>query len=391
MNLRRCGVCLVVGLVFAVRGVGQETAPLPDHPPVPLADPGLPPVPPAAPEQTPPAPASPETLVTPVAPRSAPLSQAVPLLSIDNNRQLMPEAWSPSLGQLPFRIAYGITGYPEQPVRGEPTNLGFIRQDLRMGAPVWQNPVDEWSVSANVRSEIFHTNAILPFTGDAFPDTLWNVRLGTAYRHQFDNDWIGGLGVSFGSASNKPFEDINQLTVGANAFLRIPVRERDALILTLSYSNNTDFLNNIPIPGIAYYWEPNDWFHALFGFPFAHVWVRPLEHLTVDLDYRFLYTFQGRIAYEVAPHWRVYLGYAADNESYFLANNQFDDDRLFYAEQRVYTGVIANLGGRWTVDLSGGYAFDRSYAEGRSFQNRNLDRLTIEDGPYVSLTVHLRF
>jgi hypothetical protein len=303
-----------------------------------------------------------------------------------------PGPWNPVVGHVPFRVGYDVTWYPDEPVPGQAANLGFVRQQIKLLAPIWQDSTDEWFINARLRNETFDSNAYLPMTGLHFPSELWDLHTGTGYRHQFDNGWIGGLGVGIGSASDQPFANINQVTVGANASLQIPVREHDALILTLTYSNNTDFLNGFPIPGIAYLWQPNDWFRALVGFPYAQIWVRPRDDLWFELSYHWLYTFEGRVTYRLAPRWRIYAGYSTGNESYFLAQTvTADDDRLFYAEQRVFTGLGVGVMDHVSVDLTGGYAFDRSYSEGKTFQDRTFNRIVVGDGGFVGLSVNVRF
>src|SRR5262249_25520561 len=104
------------------------------------------------------------------------------------------------VGHVPYRADYRITWFPDELVRGQGTNLGYVQQDLSVAFPIWQGCADEFSGSIHVRGELFHTDAILPDTGQPFPDSLWNIRFGTTYRHQFDNGWITGGTFSFGSA-----------------------------------------------------------------------------------------------------------------------------------------------------------------------------------------------
>jgi hypothetical protein len=295
------------------------------------------------------------------------------------------------IGPPQLGVRYNVTWYPDEPVRGQPADLGLVRQDLNLAYPLWRNGCNEWTATAGLQNEILHTDANLPLTPRPFPQELWNVSFGTGYRHLFDNGWISGVNVRLGSASDEPFADFNQLVVGASGFLRIPVRERDAWIFTLNFSTNSDFLNYVPIPGVAYLYWPNDWFRALIGFPFADVMVRPREDLVLEVSYRFLYNFQGRLTYLFAPRWRAYLGYSVGNESYYLEEAQDDRDRLFYSEERVYTGIGVSLARHVSVDLSGGYAFDRFYSEGRTFQQSQDNRLNVESAPYVMLYVQARF
>jgi hypothetical protein len=289
------------------------------------------------------------------------------------------------------RIGYAVTWYPDEPLGGRGNTLSMVRQDFHISGPIYKDSCDVISLSAGVRNELLDTDALLPVLGTPFPNDLWNVTFGAGYHHQFDNGWSAGLNLHVGSASDQPFANVDQITVGAMASLRIPVRERDAWIFTLSYSNNTDFANRIPLPGVAYLLWPTDNFRALIGIPFARIWYEPIDKVTIDLSYRFLYTFQGRVNYRFAPRWKVYVGYSTGNESYFLVDSPDPQDRLFYAEQRVYGGVGYAFEKNLSLDLTSGLAFDRHYSFGKNFQQNQSLKLSVDDGPFVSLAVQWRF
>jgi hypothetical protein len=290
------------------------------------------------------------------------------------------------------RAGYSVTWYPNEIAGIQGHHLEMVREDFNVSAPIWRCERDLVSLSAGVRNELIDSNNLLtPVTGLPFPDSLWNIQFGAGYSHQFDNNWIAGLNVRVGSASDEPFSDINQVTVGATGSLRIPVRERDALIFTLTFSNNTDFANNIPIPGVAYLWWPSDSFRALIGIPFAHIWYQPIDKLWLDLSYRFPYTVQGRLTYGFAPRWKVYAGYSMADEGYFLAESPQDEDRLFYAEQRVYGGLSWYPARYLSFDLTSGLAFDRFFSEGRNFRENQSLSLPVGAGPFVAASVQWRF
>jgi hypothetical protein len=295
---------------------------------------------------------------------------------------------SPTVGNMPLRADYRVLWFPQQPVSGQPTNLGMVQEDFSFAAPLWQDCTDEWSVSAKVRSELFQTHAILPNTRQEFPEELWNINVGTTYRHQFDNGWIAGGSVHVGSASDRPFGSFDELTAGVNAFLRIPSGEHNAWLFTLSYSTTSEL--PVPLPGVAYIWQPTDWFHANIGLPFQ-VWVRPLDDLTLDFSYMLLTTIHARATYRVSPCLRVYAGFDWENESYFLYNRPNENDRFWYYDKRLTTGVKAILSRNVSLDLSGGYAFDRFYFEGARYSDRNFNRVDVGDGGFVSFQCHIRW
>jgi hypothetical protein len=297
---------------------------------------------------------------------------------------------NPAVGRAPLRADYRATWFPSEPVSGQPTSLGYVQQDFSVTFPLWQNgTTDEWSASAHVRNEIFQTHAILPDTRQPFPDDLWNVRFSTTYRHLFDNGWIGGGSVSVGSASDRPFHGIDEMTAGVNAFLRVPQGEHNAWLFTLSYSPTGDL--PFPIPGVAYVWQPSEYFRANLGLPLQVMW-RPTDDLTLDLSYMLLTTVHARATYRLCRPVKLYAAYAWENESYLLADRPDSNDRFFYQDQRLTAGVQADLGRHTALDLSGGYVFDRHYFEGKNITSgTNFNRIDVDSGPYLSLQFQVRW
>src|SRR5262249_33192097 len=91
------------------------------------------------------------------------------------------------LGGPPALFAsYHASWFPDQPVAGQPTNLGFVRQDVLLSLPVWRTPADQLTLRFNVGNENFHTLAVLPDTGQPFPQDLWNIHAGASYSHRFE-------------------------------------------------------------------------------------------------------------------------------------------------------------------------------------------------------------
>ena len=124
--------------------------------------------------------------------------------------------YNPAVGHALLRADYRFTWFGSEAVSGQTTNLRYVEHDFGFAFPIWQCGTDEWSAAAHVRAEIFRTSAILPSTLQPFPDELWNIHFSTTYRHQFDNGWIGGGSVSVGSASDKPFHSIDEMTAGSS-------------------------------------------------------------------------------------------------------------------------------------------------------------------------------
>jgi hypothetical protein len=160
----------------------------------------------------------------PVNPVPSPVAQALGPLAAGP----MGMMFNRQVGQMPTFATYKATWFPDVAVQGQNTHLGYQQQDFSFSAPVWQDPCNEWSVSAGVRGEFFHTGAFLPDSGRPFPDELWNVRFGTSYEWHLllSNSFreiTFGLGSWFSQEAvvfRAPFAEPRFIPVGA---IRHPV------------------------------------------------------------------------------------------------------------------------------------------------------------------------
>jgi len=295
---------------------------------------------------------------------------------------------APTVGHLFPRADYRAGWFPDEPVRGQPTNLGYVQQSLSFNTPFWQDGPEEWAGSVHVQNELFHTSAILPDSRMPFPQDLWNIRLGTSYRHLFDNGWIAGGTLSVGSASDEPFHSIKEMTFGVNAFLRIPQGEHNAWLFSLNYSPTSEI--SFPIPGIAYVYQPSENFRANIGLPFALMY-RPIDDLTLDFSYMLLRTVHAKASYRVYGPIRMYGGFDWSNESYFLADRANENDRFFYYDKRLSGGMQIFFSKGALLDLSAGYDFDRFYFQGAQYADNHHDRIDVGNGPFAGLRFEMRY
>lgn len=287
----------------------------------------------------------------------------------------------------PPRVEYRVEWEPTQHVIGQNANLSLERQDLTMSAPVWLDDGDALTFHVHLRNEQINSSAILPTSGMAFPEDLWDVQAGFNYFHRFDNGWTGGVGLSVGSASDKPFQTLNELEIGGSGFLRIPSGDRNAWLFTLAYNSNSQI--PIPIPGVAYSWWVNDQLHLNLGLPFA-VNYRPTQDLSFDFDYMILTNVRARTTYRLLPNLKIYASYDYGTESYYLADRTDDKDRFFYNEMKLSTGVTYNINEWSTLDLSSGYVFDRQFYQGHN-STSETDLVDVSPGAFVALRLGLHF
>jgi hypothetical protein len=298
----------------------------------------------------------------------------------------------PTLGKMMGRNDYRVTFYSDERVDGQNTRLDLTQYNFTLVTPLFQNSTDEFAFSARLRYQDYDTEARLPDSGQRLPEELFDARAGLSYRHKFANAWILGGSVDVGSASDKPFHSEDELVVRAAALLRVPSGERNAWLFSLTYASDVEIfrLRHIPVPGIAYLYAPSDRFKAVIGFPFMSVEYKPIEPLTLEAAYFPVRTARVRATYAIFRPLRVFVGFDADHDSYYLADRGDKDDQLYYYEKRITAGMRFDLR-HVGIEVTGGYVFDRFYFEGERYSERNENRFNVDDGTFVAARLSFRW
>jgi hypothetical protein len=302
------------------------------------------------------------------------------------------QAWlNPEFGKLMPRSDYRFTFYPERKVEDQQANFAMNEQRLSFFTPLYQDATNEFGFAARTLYQNIDTTARFPNAGGRFPSELWDAAAGLSYRHRFDNGWTGGVALTVGSASDEPFNSIDEMYFRFVTMVQVPSGERNAWMFTLIYaSDESIFGYKLPIPGIAYSWVPSDKFSALIGFPFSFIRYKPWEKITLDAEYYPFWTVRTRATWEIARPLRAYVGFQWDSDHFYRADRGDPDDKIFYREMRIFGGARFDLR-HVGFEVQGGYAFNRFYFEGEGYSNRNENRFDVGAAPFAVGRLYLRF
>lgn len=301
---------------------------------------------------------------------------------------------SPEVGVQDITVDYAADHHFEEDTDQAGEDMSFTAHDFNLRLPISQDERHEWTFGTGLSAVDFETDVKFPdpwfrLHRDSFPDELYDVRIDTTYRHRLDNDWILGGQLAISSPSDRPFASLEEMAVMVNAALRIPQGESDAWLFFLNYSSNREFLQHIPIPGIGYQLK-REKISALIGAPVTTIHVEPLEWLHLDALYFVPRTIRAEISVPIDPI-RIYGGYNWTNERYLRHDRRDEDDRLFYYEQNVKTGIEWKITDSISLDVHGGYAFNRFFFEGEEYDDRGRNRINLDDGPFVGARLVIGF
>jgi hypothetical protein len=299
--------------------------------------------------------------------------------------------FSDQIGRQKTRVSYSAGHFCQQGVEDQETSMSFQDHQMQISVPLWQCKTREFGLFGNFDVMDIDTRATFPRSGAEVPEHLWDVSLGAGYRQKLDNGHIIGGTLSIGSASDKPFASIEEVTATANLVYRIPAGQNDAWLLFLNWSNDRDFLPYLPLPGGGYLWQPNKQLTVLAGVPFSMVRWRPLEKLQLSARYAVLRNVHAKISYDLTEQVSVYGGFDWSPRVFFRHDREDDDHRLHFYEHKVSTGVRWNISQHVYLDVSGGYAFNRFMFEDDDWDDRDENRIDIGDGPFAMIQLGLRF
>jgi hypothetical protein len=299
--------------------------------------------------------------------------------------------FAPTLGKLKTRTSYDIKSYDSRDVEGQSTDFASTRHRFRVMTPLYQTDRDELTFAASLEYKDIDTDARLPDTNERFPEDLWGINVGATFRHLLEDDKIIGGYFAFGSRSDKPFDSAHETTLGTTLFVRIPDGDKNAWLWSVNYSNNREFLNNIPLPGVAYQYAPSKRISAIVGVPFALVWYKPTDATSLFLGYYLVRTVHAKARYRLSEVFSCFAGFDWDNQRYLRSGRRDREHRLFYYEKRLNAGVAVDIMQDVKIEIAGGYAFDRFYFEGTTYSDRSQNRIDVNDGPYASINAQFSF
>jgi len=216
----------------------------------------------------------------------------------------------------------------------------------------------------------------------------WNVNIGLNYSHPLGDGWKATTSVNIDSASDRPAARLREMNVGLNATLRMPHNEHNAWIVTLNYTPVNEA--SIPMPGVAFSYDPTPRFHANIGLPFQCIY-RPSEVWEFQASYMLVHTIHAKTIYKVTDRSSLFAAYDWASEMIVLLDLPEPNSRFSINDPRVSTGVQTSLPWHWTALTSVGYVFDRYLFDGTSLSRPNITSSDLGNGAFASINVDLRY
>lgn len=249
----------------------------------------------------------------------------------------------------------------------------------------------EWFYSAALKGLYVDGDLFLPDSETKVDGLLQDVEFGFGSRHARENKDMYGWFANLGSASDRPFNSYDEISIMLNAFYKLRGSQTASWMFILNYSNRRSFLPNIPIPGAAYVYQPDRRTLVIAGMPFFMLRY-PLGNAT-DLNIRYFVPDQIEAGIEtrISKNLSLLAGARKDEESYFLADREDADDQLYYEETRAFSGLKWKPDRKTELEFVIGYGLDCYFYQGEDDDDDHRDRVDLDDSASVSLAFSRRF
>lgn len=311
------------------------------------------------------------------------------------------------LGKMPPMGFYSLSYYGDRDVKDQDESFKLIEHNIFGMVPVINKENKDLIFLGTYVIKDMDTEAILPKANTVLPNRLYDLNIGPAYRYQFANGWTGGIAFMLGSASDKMFHSKDEFAFRADVYLRIPTVNKNAWVIFVDYSNNREYLRNIPIPGAGYWYEPSTKMQAFIGLPVAMLNYKLTENLTFESYYIMVTDVKAKLSYTLIPSFRanqnaqtdqfmagkltLYGEFQWNNELYTRADRERKKDRLFYYEKLLSAGINFRPFKYLSIDLSAGYCFDNFFFEGDDYNKKEDNMIDIKNGPFARFSISAPF
>ena len=259
---------------------------------------------------------------------------------------------------------------------------------LNFATPIYREGVH--STSLSTQAGILHINQHLQLSnGTTLPLNFYRTELGANYMEMLPEKKALGVRTSFGYNTDKPFLNERDLTFSLTSYYSFPSKDHSSWILSLYLSNNGQFANYIPLPGVLYLYRTPT-FTGMFGFPLISMQWTPVIPWTYSLTL-FGLNISAEAAYGTIENQQYLVGFSFNKQSFMLHDRVDEKERLNFLEKKIFVGLRTSLFNILVGEFQIGDAFGRRIYLGNKSFGPEIGALKLNSSGYISLMMKMSF
>lgn len=225
----------------------------------------------------------------------------------------------------------------------------------------------------------------------AIPRLLTDLSVGMDTVSAISGGGVFGTSFSVGVESDRFMPSLDTTAAEALVFLRKPSSKTSGWIYFVQFSNNRNYLNWVPVPGIAFQSAIGRSFSFALGAPYASFRFAPLPELRLEGSLQLFHSAKTQIIYSASSGEAFVVGVRWDHEGYLLHGRENAAERLIVEEKRAYGGFEAQITPEFRLQLVAGMLFEKKLALRKSMFEQPATRVALDPALFGMLNLYLTF
>ncbi len=249
---------------------------------------------------------------------------------------------------------------------------------------------DEYTLGASLAvSQLRFGETLTLDNGKKISKDFHRYELGTQYFSQLSEKRTFSVRASAGYAGDEPSEASKDLSYSLHISYGKPGSGNGYWVYMLMMTNNSPFINFLPIPGVMYIYKTPT-FTGMFGFPVVTMQWTPVMPWSYSLSI-FATNIQAEVAYGQRNRGQGFISYGMNQQTYMPHEREKDRERLTIQDQKISAGFRMPIMKLMQMELQAGRSFDRSVYVGEGLMNKDGGSTSLEADWFGSLGIRMGF
>jgi hypothetical protein len=208
--------------------------------------------------------------------------------------------------------------------------------------------------------------------GRVMPNQLWDPGGGLSRTQNLEGGKVLGGSITVSSPSNQPYAAFRDVGLNMHLSYKLPQENGNAWIFFLAFSNTRGYLDYVPLPGVAYFFQAGPTFRGIVGIPFLMLNWLPAKKWNLTAFYFPIRNAELRATFGNLDSLQAYAFVSIRTRTYMMSDRTDIDERLFSEEGLTQVGLIVPVSKGIALDLGGGQSFARRYFLGDKESDRSV-------------------
>ena len=291
--------------------------------------------------------------------------------------------------RMPFTLQYSSQNIRASDAKNYSDELEMEKASAKAVLPISKSLDNKQSLSFDFNETKIEQINESPST--PIPDKLTEMKFGHQFILKENEREYYGMNTQIGSSSDEPFFDWSVTEVSVTPFYYYDKTPYSSWVFMLNYSNQRSFLPHVPLPGFIYMYNNQEGFSLFAGVPVVGFFYSVTDKLLINYSSLIPWMHQFKVTYFIFGPVQLYSEFKMAPEIFKLVDSVDNEDRVILEDKRVTLGTKFPILPGLSLDIHGGYSYDREIYQAKR-PGSGTDWLEeIDDQKFFNIQLGARF